>query len=105
MNTGGYTLLATAAPADRRGEASGYYGGVQSTATILFPAVALWIIEAPRGGFNAVFFVAMSLVLMGAAAAYMLSREIPRRHPPRSESEQANPGGARSSTYSTAISY
>jgi MFS family permease len=44
MNTGGYTLLATAAPADRRGEASGYYGGVQSTATILFPAVALWII-------------------------------------------------------------
>jgi MFS family permease len=85
MNTGGYTLLATAAPADRRGEASGYYGGVQSTATILFPAVALWIIEAPRGGFNAVFFVAMSLVLMGAAAAYMLSREIPR-HPPRNES-------------------
>jgi len=36
MNTGGYTLLATAAPADRRGEASGYYGGVQSTATICF---------------------------------------------------------------------
>jgi MFS family permease len=79
MNTGGYTLLATAAPADRRGEASGYYGGVQSTATILFPAVALWIIEAPYGGFNAVFFVAMSLVLMGAATAYLLSREIPAR--------------------------
>src|SRR6266513_894683 len=79
MNTGGYTLLATAAPADRRGEASGYYGGVQSTATILFPAVALWIIDAPYGGFNAVFFVAMSLVLLGAAAAYMLSREVPSR--------------------------
>jgi MFS family permease len=82
MNTGGYTLLATAAPVDRRGEASGYYGGVQSTATILFPAVALWIIEAPHGGFNAVFFVAMSLVLMGAAIAYWLSREVsqsPRR--------------------------
>jgi len=79
MNTGGYTLLATAAPVDRRGEASGYYGGVQSTATILFPAVALWIIDAPHGGFNAVFFVAMSLVLLGAAAAYMLSREVPSR--------------------------
>jgi len=77
MNTGGYTLLATAAPVDRRGEASGYYGGVQSTATILFPAVALWIIDAPYGGFNAVFFVAMSLVLMGAGAAYILSREVP----------------------------
>ena len=86
MNTGGYTLLATAAPVDRRGEASGYYGGVQSTATILFPAVALWIIEAPYGGFNAVFFVAMSLVLMGAAAAYWLSREVPQ-HPRRAATE------------------
>ena len=86
MNTGGYTLLATAAPADRRGEASGYYGGVQSTATILFPAVALWIIDAPHGGFNAVFFVAMSLVLMGAAAAYWLAREVPQ-HPRRAETE------------------
>jgi len=81
MNTGGYTLLATAAPADRRGEASGYYGGVQSTATILFPAVALWIIEAPNGGFNAVFLIAMSLVFLGAIAAYVLSREIPPRPP------------------------
>jgi MFS family permease len=82
MNTGGYTLLATAAPADRRGEASGYYGGVQSTATILFPAIALWIIDAPFGGFNAVFFVAMSLVFLGAIAAYILSREIPPRPVP-----------------------
>jgi MFS family permease len=79
MNTGGYTLLATAAPEDRRGEASGYYGGVQSTATILFPAIALWIIDAPHGGFNAVFLVATSLVLLGAAAAYMLSREVAPR--------------------------
>jgi MFS family permease len=79
MNTGGYTLLATAAPADRRGEASGYYGGVQSTATILFPAIALWIIDAPYGGFGAVFFVAMSLVFLGAITAFILSREIPPR--------------------------
>ena len=86
MNTGGYTLLATAAPADRRGEASGYYGGVQSTATILFPAVALWIIDAPYGGFNAVFLVAMTLVLTGAAAAYFLSRQVPA-HRPRSAVE------------------
>ena len=59
MNTGGYTLLATAAPVDRRGEASGYYGGVQSAATIIFPAVALWIIDAHFGGFGAAFLVAM----------------------------------------------
>ncbi|HEY1233813.1 MAG TPA: MFS transporter [Candidatus Binatia bacterium] len=83
MNTGGYTLLTTAAPVDRRGEASGYYGGVQSTATIFFPAVALWIIDAPYGGFNAVFLVAMILVLTGAAAAYFLSREVAAHRPRR----------------------
>jgi len=88
MNTGGYTLLATAAPAHRRGEASGYYGGVQSTATILFPAVALWIIEAPYGGFNTVFLVAMSLVLIGAAAAYFLSRQVPS-YAPRNDFESS----------------
>jgi MFS family permease len=77
MNTGGYTLLATSAPAERRGEASGYYGGVQSSATILFPAVALWIIQAPFGGFAATFMFAMAMAFLGAAAAAVLAREIP----------------------------
>jgi MFS family permease len=78
MNTGGYTLLATIAPVSRRGEASGYYGGVQSSATILFPAVALWIIEAPFGGFGPTFLFAMCLVLLGAGAAMALSRAAPQ---------------------------
>lgn len=77
MNTGGYTLLATSAPPARRGEASGYYGGVQSSATILFPAVALWIIESSWGGYNGAFLAAMSLVMLGAGAAAALAREIP----------------------------
>jgi MFS family permease len=77
MNTGGYTLLATSAPPERRGEASGYYGGVQSSATIVFPAVALWIWEAPFGGFAAAFAVAMSLALLGAGAAGLLARQVP----------------------------
>jgi MFS family permease len=68
MNTGGYSLLASSAPVARRGEASGYYGGVQSSATILFPAVALWIIDAPFGGFHVAFVVAMTLALIGAGA-------------------------------------
>jgi MFS family permease len=80
MTAGGYTLLAIAAPADRRGEASGYFGGVQSTATILFPAVALWIIDAPFGGFRAVFFLAMALVVGGAVAAGTLWRAAPKRN-------------------------
>src|SRR5512132_2033063 len=33
MAASGYTLLASAAPQERRGEASGYFGGVQSSAT------------------------------------------------------------------------
>jgi MFS family permease len=86
MNTGGYTLLATAAPVDRRGEASGYYGGVQSTATILFPAVARWIIEAPAGGLKAVCVVAVRWGLGGGGAAYFLSRQVPA-HRPRSDVE------------------
>ena len=77
MNTGAYTLLAICAPSARRGEASGYFGAAQSAATVFFPAVALWIIDARFGGFHAAFIVAMCLALLGAGAAYALSREIP----------------------------
>jgi MFS family permease len=81
MTAAGYTLLATAAPQQRRGEANGSFGGVQSSATIIFPAIALWILDAPLGGFRAVFFFAMALVLSGAIAAWALSRATPaRRH-------------------------
>jgi MFS family permease len=47
MAASGYTLLASAAPQARRGEASGYFGGVQSSATIIFPAISLWILDMP----------------------------------------------------------
>ena len=93
MTTGGYTLLATSAPADRRGEASGYYGGVQSCATILFPAVALWIIYAPANsliaGFHAAVMLAGALALAAALVGTALSRQVahnPRRQTERSES-------------------
>src|SRR5499427_4077032 len=67
LNAGGYTLLASSAPEAKRGEASGYYSGVQGSASILFPAVALWLIYAPFGGFRVVFVVAVALTLTGAA--------------------------------------
>jgi len=90
MTTGGYTLLATSAPADRRGEASGYYGAVQSCATIIFPAVALWIIDAPFGGFHVAFILAMALAgagaLTGAALSHQVARAPRRRQTERSES-------------------
>jgi MFS family permease len=77
QNAGGYSLLASNAPATRRGEASGYYGGVQASATILFPAVALWIIDAPFGGFKMALLAAMLLALLAVAVALALSSEVP----------------------------
>jgi MFS family permease len=76
MNTGAYTLLAFTAPAARRAEASGHFGAAQAAATVLLPAVALWLIDAPFGGYNAAFALAMLLVLGGAAAAYKLSHDV-----------------------------
>jgi MFS family permease len=77
MNTGGYSLLALTAPMERRGEASGYYSGVQSSATILFPAAALWLIDAPLGGFGVVSAVAASLAVIGAGVGAVLARHAP----------------------------
>lgn len=78
LNAGGYSLLALSAPPARRGEASGYYSGVQASGTILLPAVALWLIDAPFGGFNAVFAVAVALAALGAGAGAVLYRHAPQ---------------------------
>ena len=78
LNAGGYTLLASSAPEAKRGEASGYYSGVQGSASILFPAVALWLIYAPFGGFRVVFAAAMTLAVIGAAVGAVLARDVPR---------------------------
>jgi MFS family permease len=78
LNAGGYTLLASRAPEARRGEASGYYSGIQGSATILFPAVALWLIYAPFGGFRVVFGLAIALVVLGAGVGAAMARSIPR---------------------------
>src|SRR5690349_19362758 len=76
MNTGAYTLLAHTAPPARRAEASGHFGAAQAAATVLLPAAALWIIDAPFGGYNAAFALAMLLVFGGGVAAYKLSYEV-----------------------------
>jgi MFS family permease len=78
MAASGYTLLATSAPPARRGEASGFFGGVQSSATIIFPAIALWVIDSPLGGFRAVFLLAVAFVFAGGVVAWTLSRVMAR---------------------------
>lgn len=79
MSAAGYSMLARSAPAHRRGEASGYYSGVQASGTILLPAVALWLIAAPFGGFNAVFVVAIVLAAIGSLTSAKLKRALPRK--------------------------
>jgi len=81
MSAAGYSMLALSAPPQRRGEASGYYSGVQASGTILLPAVALWLINlpswAPFSGFRGVFAVAFGLAASGAIAALTLKRHMP----------------------------
>jgi MFS family permease len=77
VNAGGYALLARIAPEARRGEASGYYSGAQSTPTVLFPAIALWLLHAPFGSYNLVFTIMIALGLAGAAVCFEMARQIP----------------------------
>jgi MFS family permease len=77
MNIGGYSLLALTAPVARRGATSGYYSGFQASGTILFPAVALWLIDAPFGGFRVVFAVALLVALIAAGTGMLITVEAP----------------------------
>lgn len=79
MSAAGYSMLAISAPAHRRGEASGYYSGVQASGTILLPAVALWLIDAPFGGFTVVFIVAIVLAAIGSSVSASLYRNLPKK--------------------------
>jgi MFS family permease len=78
LNTGGYSLLAHIAPESRRGEASGLYSGVQSSSTILFPALALWLLHASFGGFAVVFVATAIFSFAGAALGAAMTRHMPR---------------------------
>jgi MFS family permease len=77
VNAGGYALLARIAPESRRGEASGYYSGAQSTPTVLFPAIALWLLHAPFGSYHLVFTIMIALGLAGTGVSFFMSRQVP----------------------------
>jgi MFS family permease len=83
LNTGGYTVLAHLAPPSRRGEAAGYYSSLTGAASLAFPAVALWLLSAPHGGYNAVFLSAALFALLSATIGFCGLRRlvsIPRVH-------------------------
>jgi MFS family permease len=95
LNTGGYTLLAAAAPQTRRGEASGYYTSVTSSASVLFPALALWIIEAPGGSFAIVFLLSGLVALAGVPLCHLVLGPMSRVEPSTQTEAAAAPAGER----------
>lgn len=76
LNTGGYTTLATTAPPHKRGEASGYYTGITASASVFFPALALWLINGP-GSFQLVFVLSGFIAVAGLPFAYGIGRPSP----------------------------
>ena len=91
LNVGGYTVLATAAPAARRGEASGYYTGVMTGAAIVFPALGLWLIDG-HGGAAAAFLLSALLALIGLPVVWSLSRLIRDAKPPEANADSPRAG-------------
>ena len=73
LNIGGYTTLAMAAPVQRRGEAAGYYTSATASASIIFPALGLWLIDG-RGGFSFVFLFSATFAFLGLPIALSLAR-------------------------------
>jgi MFS family permease len=71
-NAGGYTILAVSAPELRRGEAAGYYTSVTTSASIAFPALALWLIGG--GGFHIVFLLSAILSAIGVPIVFILAK-------------------------------
>ena len=87
INTGGYTSLAMTAPAERRGEAAGFYTSVTASANIFFPALGLWIV-AGHGGFELVFWLSAVLAALGLPVALKLnSQRVPTSVSRRAEEE------------------
>jgi MFS family permease len=71
MNIGGYAYLATAAPPERRGEATGYYFAVLGCAQTIMPALALWMING-HGGFVWVFALSAAFAAISLAPGWAL---------------------------------
>jgi MFS family permease len=96
LNTGGYCLLANTAPPARRGEASGYYTGVQSGPTLLVPAVALWLVAAPWGGFRLVIFTSAALAIAGALFGFLVKPSTTPRRPAKPSLPTSRPAASAS---------
>lgn len=89
LNTGGYSLLARIAPEKQRGAASGLYSGVQSSAQILFPPIALGLLYASFGGYGVVFAVTAIFSAAGAVTGLWMAPSVARPPQPQSSDSHA----------------
>ncbi len=88
LNTGGYTRLASAAPPDRRGEAAGYYTSATAAASMIFPAVALWLLQGPAS-YDGVFLLSILISLLGLPFAFALARGARQNDKPRDQAARS----------------
>ena len=88
MSAAGYSMLALSAPPIAAVKLLDIIAAVSERHDFL-PAVALWLIAAPFGGFRAVFTVAFALAAIGAVAAAALKRHMP----PRVHERRSAPSG------------
>ena len=89
LMTGGYTVLAYTIPQTRRGEASGYYTSITGSASILFPALALWLLDASSHGFSIIFLLAGAFGLVSAGIGLFGLRPLVRITPVSTAQEGA----------------
>ncbi|HZR99842.1 MAG TPA: MFS transporter [Chloroflexota bacterium] len=82
FNTGSNVLLARIAPAERRGEAVGYYVTAQGVAFAAVPATALWLLDPL--GFGGVFLITAGSGLLTAAVVLAMPRQAQPPAPPPS---------------------
>jgi MFS family permease len=83
FNTGINVALARIAPAERRGEAVGYYAMVQGVAFAAVPATALWLLGPI--GYEGVFVLTAATGLLTAAAVAAMPRQPQPPAPPATE--------------------
>lgn len=70
-NTVSKVLVSATAPAERRGEAAGYYSMAQSVASALVPAIALWLLALTS--FSAVFVISAAAGFLATAVTLAMA--------------------------------
>lgn len=75
--TAGTAVVADIAPADRRGEAMGFYGAASNLALALGPFLGVWVAESV--GFQALFALSAAVAALALSLMLSLGETVPER--------------------------